>query len=127
MAKPSIENLLVPPFPKKHVSSLLKHFSKGVADFQEGEWENCTAKAGKFIEATLKALFVYASQILPTGRGFKADLIINGLAPSFPRRFMTRSDSRSLGRHGSSMTSRAIAVPDTMRTKSIRTKWMRTR
>lgn len=80
MAKPTIDNFLSPPFPKKHVSSLLKHFSKAVVDFQEGEWENCIAKSGKFIEAVLKALFIYAGQTLPTGRGFKADLIINGLA-----------------------------------------------
>jgi hypothetical protein len=80
MATTTIENFLVPPFPKKHTSSLLKHFSNGVDDFQQGEWENCIAKSGKFVEASLKALFVYAGQTLPTGRGFKADAIINGLA-----------------------------------------------
>jgi len=80
MANPTIDTFLSPPFPKKHVSSLLKHFSKTVGDLQEGEWENCIAKSGKFIEAVLKALFIYAGQALPTGRGFKADFIINGLA-----------------------------------------------
>ena len=63
-----------------HVSSLLKHFSNAVGDFQKGEWENCIAKSGKFIEAVLKALIVGAGQTLPTGRAFKADTFINGLA-----------------------------------------------
>jgi hypothetical protein len=80
MAKPTIENLLVPRFPKKHVSSLLKHFSNAVGEFQKGEWENCIAKSGKFVEAVLKALFVSAGQPLPAGRAFKADTFINGLA-----------------------------------------------
>jgi hypothetical protein len=75
-----IDTFLIPSFPKKHVSALLKHFSKAVRDFQKGEWENCIAKSGKFIEAVLKALFVGAGQTLPAGRAFKADTFINGLA-----------------------------------------------
>src|SRR5258708_10192159 len=74
-----IELMLVPPFPKKNVPSLLKHFSNSVEDFRKGEWENAIAKTGKFIEATLKALFIHTGKVLPAGRGFKADLIINGL------------------------------------------------
>jgi len=49
-------------------------------DFQGGEWEDSLAKAGKFVEAVLKALFVFVGESPPTGRGFKADPIITGLA-----------------------------------------------
>jgi len=50
-----------------------------VEEFQDGEWENCIAKSGKFVEAALKALFVHVGKTPPGGRGFKADFIINGL------------------------------------------------
>jgi hypothetical protein len=80
MPAQSIDTFLSPPFPKKHATSLVKHFSKMVEEFQDGEWENCIAKSGKFVEASLKALFVHVGKAPPTGRGFKADAIINGLA-----------------------------------------------
>ncbi|MCX6570514.1 MAG: hypothetical protein NT006_03710 [Candidatus Aminicenantes bacterium] len=51
-----------------------------MSDFQMGEWEDSLAKAGKFVEAVLKALFVHVGESPPTGRGFKADPIITGLA-----------------------------------------------
>lgn len=75
-----IDTFLTPPFPKKHATSAIKHFSKMVEEFQDGEWENCIAKSGKFVEASLKALFVHVGKTPPAGRGFKADAIINGLA-----------------------------------------------
>jgi hypothetical protein len=80
MTKRQIENLLAPPFPKKHVTALMGHFGKMVEEFQNGEWEHALGKSGKFIEAVLKALFVHAGKTPPSGRGFKADFIINGLA-----------------------------------------------
>ena len=55
----SIAKLLVQgpnPLPTNHVNSLLKHFGKAVDHFRSSEWEECTGKAGKFVEATLKAL-----------------------------------------------------------------------
>jgi len=80
MASTRIESLLVPPFAKKHVSALLNHYGNLVGDFQKGEWEDSLAKAGKFVEAVLKALLVLVGDSPPGGRGFKADPIINGLA-----------------------------------------------
>jgi hypothetical protein len=75
-----IEALLVPHFAKRHVTSLLKHFSKLVEELQKEEWADAIAASGKFIEAVLKALFVQIGKTPPAGRGFKADFIINGLA-----------------------------------------------
>lgn len=83
MDKEKIEKLLTPKFPKKHISAALNHFSEMISKYQAGEWESCIAKAGKFVEAALKALWSHAGQIVPSGKHFKADTIITGL-PNFP-------------------------------------------
>ena len=80
MNKQELENLLLTSFAKKHVTGLMGHFLKMVDEFQRGEWEDAIAKSGKFVEASLKALFVHVGKTAPAGRGFKADAIINGLA-----------------------------------------------
>lgn len=80
MDKQQLENLLAPPFPKKHVAAVLGHFERVTECFQKGEWEDSIAKGGKFVEAALKSLFTRAGQTVPTGKSFKVDSIINGLA-----------------------------------------------
>lgn len=74
------QKLLEKAFPTKHVGAFLLYFAGTVKDFRRGEWGDCIAKAGKFIEAVLKALYVSANHTLPSGRGFKADTLINALA-----------------------------------------------
>ncbi len=59
---------------------MLRHYGRMVKDFQTGEWEDSLGKAGKFVEAVLKGLWVHVGETLPTGRAFKADPIFNGLA-----------------------------------------------
>ena len=71
--------MLTPAFPKKHVGPAHRHFVKMISDYQIGKWEESISKAGKFIEATLKALGVHAGISVPSGRHFKADKIINDL------------------------------------------------
>ena len=44
-----------------------------------GKWDNSSAKGGKFIEAALKALWVYVGESVPAGKNFKAGSIITGL------------------------------------------------
>ena len=80
MSRTQVEQLLTPTFNKKHVNAMLRHFEGMTKNFQQEEWEDCIAKGGKFIEASLKALFLSAGQALQTGRGFKVDSVINGLA-----------------------------------------------
>ena len=80
MDKQHIEALLAPKFLKKHVSAALNHFSEMVAKFQEGDWEPCIAKAGKFIEATTKGLALHAGVTFPAGRRFSAGTVIDDLA-----------------------------------------------
>ena len=74
-----MENLLVPPFSRKHVVSALDHYSQMVTRFQRGEWELAIARSGKFVEAVLKALFIYTGNTPATGRAFKAGQIITEL------------------------------------------------
>ena len=82
MDKQQIEALLTSKFPKKHVSASLDHFSGIVSRFQSGDWEPCIVKAGKFIEATIKALALHAGLTFPTGRKFSAGTVIDDLARS---------------------------------------------
>jgi hypothetical protein len=80
MAESEARKYLLVAFDKKHVDALLRHFSGVIHDFQKREWEYSIGRAGKFVEAVLKALFVRVGKTIPTGRGFKTDAIINGLS-----------------------------------------------
>ena len=78
-----IENLLKQKFETKRVSSVLQHFISSTQKFEQGDWENSLSKAGKFIEAVIKMLWVYAGKSLPVKqKDFKAGIfaqkIING-------------------------------------------------
>lgn len=67
------------PFPARHVDALLRHFGNAVDDFRSEEWGDCCAKAGKFIEAVVKALGNVAKVPVPTGRAFKVDGVVTAL------------------------------------------------
>ena len=82
MDEKTIRKLLVAgphPLPAKHVDSLLKHFGKAIDHFRINEWEECSGRAGKFVEATLKALAHVAKIAAPTGRTFKVGTVVNQL------------------------------------------------
>jgi len=80
MSTSAAEKFLTAVFPKRHTVAMLRHFGGMTEKFQQGQWEESISKGGKFIEASLKALYVYAGQTPPAGRGFKVDTYINGLA-----------------------------------------------
>jgi len=67
------------PFEAKHVTALLKHYEALVDHFRMSEWDDCTAKAGKFVEAVVKALGASANVPVGKGRKFKVGAVINGL------------------------------------------------
>jgi hypothetical protein len=75
-----IQTLLVARFPAVHVSACLKHYQAMLEEYQQSSWEGCILKAGKFVEAVLKALWIYAGQALPPARDFKVSVIITRLA-----------------------------------------------
>ena len=70
-----IANLLTI-FARKYVGALLRHFSESVRAFENGEWESCILKAGKFVEAVIKALADHAGLKLPNARQFKVNTFV---------------------------------------------------
>jgi len=61
----------------KHTNAAVNHFSRMVQDYQLREWDDANAKAGKFVEAVLKALWAEAGEVVPTGKAFKAGSIMD--------------------------------------------------
>lgn len=62
---------------KKHVDAAVKHFGRMVQDYQQSEWDDANAKAGKFVEAVLKALLTEAGETPASGKAFKAGTILD--------------------------------------------------
>lgn len=70
-----IENLLKQKFDAKRVSTIIRYFISCTQKFEQGDWENSLLKAGKFIEAVVKLLWVYGGKSLPDKqKNFKAGL-----------------------------------------------------
>ena len=74
--------LLYPSFSKKHCDSAIKHFQHMVDEYRRGQWDDASAKGGKFIEAVMKALWVFVGETVPKGKLYKAGSIID-LLPIF--------------------------------------------
>lgn len=62
---------------KKHVDAAVKHFGRMVQDYQRSEWDDANAKAGKFVEAVLKALITEAGETPASGKAFKAGTVLD--------------------------------------------------
>lgn len=76
---PDVATLLVPTFPTKHIKAALAHFDRAVNDFGRSNWEDGIAKAGKFVEAVLKAVATHCGVAFDSGRKFKADSVMTAL------------------------------------------------
>ncbi|MHB8624436.1 MAG: hypothetical protein ACYC9J_10905 [Sulfuricaulis sp.] len=70
---------LLQTFSPKHVNALLQHFSESVRKYENSEWETSILKAGKFIEAVIKALTEHGKLTLPRPRKFKVGQFISQL------------------------------------------------
>lgn len=64
----------------RNVDALVRHFQDAADEYHQGKWEKSLAKAGKFLEAVLKALLVEAGLPPQSARQFKVDKAINDLA-----------------------------------------------
>ncbi len=51
--------------PARHAIAAVKHYRAAVAEYQRRSWDDAAAKAGKFVEAVLKALAVHAKVTVP--------------------------------------------------------------
>lgn len=72
-------DLLTPPFPAKHITAALSHFSKAVVDFGQSDWEGSISKAGKFVEAVLKGVATLCNVPFDSGRKFNAGKVMDAL------------------------------------------------
>lgn len=75
----SVNDLLKDAFKPTHVDAAVRHFQQMVEEYQLNKWDNASAKGGKFVEATLKALWVYVGEVVPAGKHFKAGTIMTDL------------------------------------------------
>ena len=75
----NIKQLLKNTFSEKRVRDILNYYYKSIKKFQSSDWENCILNAGKFIEAALKALFLFCGQNLPKQRDFNVGKIVEKL------------------------------------------------
>ena len=79
MPERTVNELLKDVFKPVHVDAAVGHFQKMVADYQKSDWADASAKAGKFIEAVMKALWVRAGETVPKGKLFSVGGVIDGL------------------------------------------------
>ena len=80
MADRTVNAMLKDKFAATHSDAAVRHFQSLVGDYQKREWEDSNAKAGKFVEAVLKAVWNETGKPLPKGKDFKAGNIMDRLA-----------------------------------------------
>lgn len=74
-----LETLISATFEARHVRACIAHFVEVSSEFKVGDWEKSIVRAGKFVEAALKALGRHTGYTLPPPRQFKANSIVNHL------------------------------------------------
>lgn len=87
MPDKTVNAMLKDKFAAKHADAAVRHFTRMIQDFQQREWEDATAKAGKFVEAVLKAVWSETGKPVPTGKAFVAGNIMDLL----PKEALTTS------------------------------------
>lgn len=75
----TVDAVLKREFEAPHADAAIRHFRSSVEAFERENWEEAIAKAGKFVEAVAKALWIRAGQTLPPARQFKVGAVITGL------------------------------------------------
>ncbi len=76
----TVSAMLKDRFKAVHADAAVRHFTRMIQDFQQREWEDANAKAGKVVEAVLKACWAETGKPVPKGKAFKVDNIINSIA-----------------------------------------------
>jgi HEPN domain-containing protein len=68
-----------PNFLQDRSKAVIEHFQGMVSEFQMGHWETAITKSGKFVEASLKALWAHLGNTLLKPKEFKVGSIIRQL------------------------------------------------
>jgi hypothetical protein len=87
----TINQMLKDKFEAKYADAAVRHFADMLKDYRQREWADANTKAGRFIEAVLKALWDEAGEVVPKGRHFKAGVILDTIEKK-----MTLQDSLRL-------------------------------
>ncbi|MCU1315778.1 MAG: hypothetical protein JWN63_1100 [Candidatus Acidoferrum typicum] len=74
-----VANLLEAKFSARQVKAVIEHFQGMVSEFQMGHRETAITKSGKFVEASLKALWAHLGNTLLKPKEFKVGSIIRQL------------------------------------------------
>lgn len=74
-----IAHMLQQVFLRKYVDAAIRHYADSVTNFAHSKWEPSILKAGKFIEAVIKALSDYGKLSLPNQRRFNVGVYIDKL------------------------------------------------
>jgi hypothetical protein len=77
MPDQAANEMLKEKFAAKHADAAVRHFNRMVQEYQQQEWDDANAKAGKFVEAVLKALWDEAGGAVLAGKAFKAGTIMD--------------------------------------------------
>lgn len=77
MPDKNANDMLKDKFEAKYADAAVRHLGRMAEDFQQREWDDANAKAGKFVEAVLKALWREAGEVVPKGKKFKAGIILD--------------------------------------------------
>jgi hypothetical protein len=76
----TVNAMLKDKFQAKYADAAVRHFTRMVQDFQQREWEDANAKAGKFVEAVMKAAWSETGMPVFAGKAFSAGNIMDLLA-----------------------------------------------
>lgn len=74
-----LETLISATFEARHVRACIAHFVEVSSAYKVSDWEKSIVRAGKFVEAALKALARHTGYTLPPARQFKVVNVINHL------------------------------------------------
>lgn len=79
-SKEALRTLLASTFDNDHIEAAVEHYELLTLEFQKRSWEDALIKASKFVEAVLKALWVYAKKTpAAADKDFKVDNVIHAL------------------------------------------------
>jgi hypothetical protein len=76
---PSVAAALKAQFAPTHIDAALKHYSGAIEKYVVGDWEGAIQKAGKFVEAVTKSLFLFCGGTIANARHFKAGIELRQL------------------------------------------------
>ena len=117
----TVSAMLKDRFKAVHANAAVRHFTRMIQDFQQREWEDANAKAGKVVEAVLKACWAETGKPVPKGKAFKVDNISIRLRvkPLWAIHYASQFPAPA----ALSMKSQATVVPVTIPMKLPQMRW----